>query len=298
VLIGHDDIDWKPNSMAFFPTPSANDWFVMIPLITGAFIFQFSLFTVWNNLVRPRTTKRVNTLMTTSGSMCALLYVCVGVLGSLMYGSENSNFIVDLPHTVFYEILRLLYGFALVAHFAVIHYVFRSSVDENFFPNTQFNWIRHTVITMFGCGLTTVFGTLVPDLASIRSLTTALLMIPLNIILPLIFYVKLHYNRIEGKLQTVTMLKESSCSVPKKLMVNNLMLNLGTESSVRIHDESISFTKYATIDDEQARSQAEESKLVRISIIVIIACSLISLIGVYFSLDRIVNTCQEDDLCA
>lgn len=178
----------------------STDFFQALPIVGLAYACQPVLFPMWQALVRP-TVSRLNTANVGGITLCCVLYVLVGIAAYLAFGTSlkaednHGNVFYSFPNdNIFFSIVRLLFGVAIMFHYPLVHFAFRVSIEQLVFPKSKgytFSWIRHTLETVVVVGVTLVLAILLTNLGSIFGLTGAIAAFPFCFILPGFFYLRL-----------------------------------------------------------------------------------------------------------
>ncbi len=69
------------------------------------------------------------------------------------------------------KVVRGFFVFAILFHYPVVHFTFRSTIEKVIFANYDFNWIRHTIETIVIISATLIWSILFPSLQDVFSLT-------------------------------------------------------------------------------------------------------------------------------
>jgi amino acid permease len=166
--------------------------FSALPIISLAYTCQLTVFPIWKELYNP-SLPRMNIVVVLMTLIAFTLYSVVGFFGYCLYPQVDGNVILLLPDTIFYDIIRAVFGVAILCHYPVVHFAFRNSIEVTFFSNYQFNWIRHLVTTVATVAASSVWAILVPKLDEVFDLTGSFAAFPICFILPSLVYLKVMF---------------------------------------------------------------------------------------------------------
>jgi len=177
------DLNWYPRNF--------DDFFNSLPVLALAFTCQMNVFPIRAEL-HNNTLKRMNIVNFASMVLSGLLYFLVGFFGYIIFPAATGNILESLPSDTFNTVLRCFFVVAILFHYPVVHFAFRSTLEEVLFAQyDKPNWIRHTIETVVVISLTLVWAIQFPNLQDVFSLTGAVASFPICFILPAFCYMKL-----------------------------------------------------------------------------------------------------------
>lgn len=185
----------------FGPENSILDLFVVIPVMTNAYVCHFNIPPIYNELEgrSPQKMYRVGRVTTV---ICVLVYALTAISGYLLFGKETesdvlTNFDKDLGirfSSALTYIVRVGYVFHLILVFPVIHFSMRQAVDELFFkdcgPLTE-SRKRCLALTMVLLGLIYLGSTVVPNIWTAFKFTGATTAVSLGFTFPSLIALRL-----------------------------------------------------------------------------------------------------------
>ncbi|CAH9092095.1 unnamed protein product [Cuscuta epithymum] len=178
----------------FGSTNAILDLFVVIPIMSNAYVCHFNVLPIYNELEErsPEKMYRVGRVTTV---ICVLVYVSTAVSGYLLFGKETesdvlTNFDKDLGipfSAALTYIVRMGYVFHLILVFPVIHFSLRQAVDALFFkdyaPLTE-SRRRCLALTVVLLGLVYLSSTMVPNIWTVFKFTGATTAVSLGFTFP------------------------------------------------------------------------------------------------------------------
>eukprot|EP01125_Pyxidicula_operculata_P015511 TRINITY_DN5269_c0_g1_i2.p1 TRINITY_DN5269_c0_g1~~TRINITY_DN5269_c0_g1_i2.p1 ORF type:complete len:440 (+),score=27.57 TRINITY_DN5269_c0_g1_i2:1-1320(+) len=192
VKIIRGEIDW--NNVNWWNTSFWNT-VEAVTVLGGAYTCQTNIYPVWNELEN-NTPRRMNIVQMSQSSITFLLYVTVGFFGYIQYPvNTNSNILAAYPSkSTFFLVLRLLFSVAVIFHYPVLHYGLRMAMENSFFKNYKFNWIRHTVETLLVLSASTILAFFIKNLGTAIDLSYSVIGYSIAFTLPSICFLKSYYD--------------------------------------------------------------------------------------------------------
>jgi len=189
---------------------TAKGIFKATPIMSLAYTCQGSIFPIWRELRGPQKYPKLslwpmNIVQITANIFSGTLYCIVAFFGYL-YDPTNtpSNILNGLPTELFYVLIRTAFAIAIIFHYPVVHFGFRTSLEVTVFHKYNFSWIRHTIETALVVIASTILAILLPDLGKVFDLTGAVAAYPIAYMFPAICYVKImYYDNPTNSRQTV-----------------------------------------------------------------------------------------------
>lgn len=170
---------------------SAKGIFKATPIMSLAYTCQGSIFPIWLEL-SDRSLYRMNIVQICANIFSGILYCIVGFFGYLFFPTDTpSNILNGLPDEIFYIIVRSAFAVAIIFHYPVVHFGFRTSLEVTVFHKYDFSWIRHTIETALVVIASTGLAIVLPDLTKVFDLTGAVAAYPIAYMFPAICYVKI-----------------------------------------------------------------------------------------------------------
>jgi len=131
-----------------------------IPTFITAYTCQPQIFSIYNDL-RNATPKKMDIVSGSALSICALLYILMGICGYVTYGSHiNDDLLGSYPLNVEVTIARLGLGFVVAVSYPLLMHPTRDAVLNNIFqfskiePDSKTGTIMYYSVVTFLVGLT------------------------------------------------------------------------------------------------------------------------------------------------
>jgi len=166
-------------------------FFKALSILSLAYACQSVLYPTWKELKDP-TLGRMSIIIKVAMFVCGLIYFLVSLFGYLTYDiNTKENIFKSLSTNTLDQVLRILYSFAIIFHYPLIHFGIRTSLEQRFFKGKDFSLIRHFIETTVVVILSILVAIALPDLSDVFSLTGALTAFPISFIFPTAFYLKI-----------------------------------------------------------------------------------------------------------
>jgi len=196
IIIGCKQIIWDRVNWPLVTNVeySAASIFAATPIVSLAYTCQMSIFPIWNELRNP-TVNRMNIVQMTATIFSGILYCIMGFFGYIMSAPKTpGNIILFLPSDqVFFLIIRIAFGFAIVFHYPVVHFAFRNSLEVTLFSNYKFSYVRHVLETLLVMAASAILAIFLKDLSKVFDLTGSIAAYPIDFIFPAICYAKVAF---------------------------------------------------------------------------------------------------------
>jgi len=163
-------------------------------LTVFAYSCQPNVFPVWKELRKP-TQKRMNIVQCCQGLFAFTLYAMVGFFGYIQWPiNTKANLLELFPRNTYFLIVRMCFAIAIVLHFPVYHFAFRTSLEMFYFKKYGFNWIRTIAESSLSLAACTVLSLYMPSLGTVLDFASILSYMQ-AFTLPSLCYVKATYDR-------------------------------------------------------------------------------------------------------
>ncbi|KAG2370996.1 hypothetical protein LR48_Vigan05g222400 [Vigna angularis] len=179
------------------------DFLVAIPIMTNAYVCQFNVPPIYNEL-KQRSPQKMNTVGRYTTVLCILVYASTSISGYLLFGKDTeadvlTNFDKDLGirySSVLNYIVRIGYILHLILVFPVIHFSLRQTVDASLFggsPPLSESKKRSLGLTAALLVLIYIGSTMIPNIWTAFKFTGATTAVSLGFIFPSLVSLRLKH---------------------------------------------------------------------------------------------------------
>lgn len=178
---------------------------LIIPTYFYAFGCHVTLLPIYKEL-KNRSVKKMSGLIIINFIIVLSLYSVIAYMGYMTFAEkedpwpDNVLLLLD-PTKVYTVVAKVLVALLVMFSFPLLFFATRNSIEEMFFSNKKFSWIRWTVETIFLCSLIYVTGMFVPDITTVFGIVGATAGICVYYVFPLVIFIKLEkewWKRILG----------------------------------------------------------------------------------------------------
>ena len=179
------------------------DFLVAIPIMTNAFVCQFNVQPIYNELEQ-RSPQKMNTVGRYTTVLCIIVYASTSISGYLLFGKDTeadvlTNFDKDLGirySSVLNYVVRIGYILHLILVFPVIHFSLRQTVDALLFegsPPLSESKKRSLGLTAVLLVLIYIGSTMIPNIWTAFKFTGATTAVSLGFIFPSLISLRLRH---------------------------------------------------------------------------------------------------------
>uniref|UniRef100_A0A4W3J909 Sodium-coupled neutral amino acid symporter 2 n=1 Tax=Callorhinchus milii TaxID=7868 RepID=A0A4W3J909_CALMI len=166
-----------------------------VPILTFAFVCHPAVLPIYEEL-KDRSRKKMQRVANVSFLGIFVMYLLAAVFGYLtFYGHVEPELLHTYSKVYKFDtvllVVRLAVLMAVTLTVPVVLFPIRTSVQQLLFPSKEFNWVRHSLITVIILGLANCLVIFVPTIRDIFGFMGASAAAMLIFILPSAFYIKL-----------------------------------------------------------------------------------------------------------